>query len=69
MRGGKREGAGRKKGVSPITNARAELLQHSDTIISKLLERVNDGCPVALKQALERILPPVKNIPAYIARH
>ena len=65
-RGGKREGSGRKKGISPITTARAELLQHSDTIISKLLERVNDGCPVALKLALERILPPIKTVPVYI---
>jgi len=65
-RGGKREGAGRKKGVSPISTARAELLQHSDTIIAKLIERVDDGCPVALKLALERILPPVKTVPVHI---
>ena len=61
--GGKREGAGSKSGVSKLTEAREQLLQHSDTIIAKLMEKVAEGDTVALRLAVERIIPIVRDEP------
>ncbi len=60
MRGGKREGAGRPKGKSSLTTAREALIEHSDDIINALLKKVQDGDIQAIKLAVERLVPVVK---------
>jgi len=60
MAGGKREGAGRPRGRSPLTKARATLLGHSDAIIDALMAKVEEGDTAAIKVAVERIIPVLK---------
>ena len=62
MAGGKREGAGRPRGRSPLTKARETLLEHSDEIIELLMEKVREGDIAALKVAVERIIPVLKEV-------
>lgn len=52
--------AGRPKGSGDIAKARAKLLEHSDEIIQKLLEKIKDGDSLALKLAVERLIPIVR---------
>lgn len=58
--GGKREGAGRPPGSSPLTKAREALQAHAPEIIEKLMEKVREGDSVALKLAVERLIPVAK---------
>ena len=55
--------AGRPKGSGDIAKARQKLLEHSDEIIQRLMERVREGDPGALKLALERLIPVIKETP------
>jgi len=52
--------AGRPKGSGDIAKARRKLLEHSDEIVQKLMERVRGGDSVALKLAVERLIPILK---------
>ncbi len=61
--GGKREGSGRKAGVSPLTEARKKLLESADDIIKSLVNQAKAGDVQAIKLCIERILPVVKEIP------
>jgi len=52
--------AGRPKGSGDIAKARQKLLEHSDEIIQKLMEKIREGDSVALKLAVERLIPILK---------
>jgi hypothetical protein len=61
--GGKREGAGRPAGKSPLTMARQALLKHQDTIIEALIDKVQQGDIKAIQIAVERLIPIAKPVP------
>ena len=63
-RGGKRDGAGRPKGISQLSDARKMLLEHSPAIVEALMKKVDEGDMAAIKVAMERIVPIVKETQA-----
>ena len=63
-RGGKRDGAGRPKGISQLSYARKMLLEHSPAIVDALMIKVSEGDMTAIKVAMERLVPIVKEAQA-----
>ena len=60
MRGGKREGAGRKKGSSQAAHYRSMLEPHAVQLFNKVVDMANDGDMTALKFCLDRLCAPLR---------
>ncbi len=64
--GGKRKGAGRKKGSAYLTQARIKLLENQNEIIDSLIQQAKAGDVQALKLCVERLLPIAKEQPVFM---
>ena len=60
MRGGKREGAGRKKGNGQAAHCRSMLEPHAEQLFNKVVDMANDGDMAALKLCLDRLCAPLR---------
>ena len=58
--GGKREGAGRKKGSGQAAEYRAMLEPHAEGLIRQVVDKAKDGDMVALKLCLDRLCAPLR---------
>lgn len=58
--GGKRPGAGRKKGSGLATTYRAMLEPHAEQLIQKVVDMANEGDMAALKLCLDRLCAPLR---------
>jgi len=55
--------AGRPKGTGTVKKTREALQKYAPEIIEKLMEKIREGDPGALKLALERLIPVIKETP------
>jgi len=60
MKGGAREGAGRKKGSGQAAHYRAMLEPYAEDLIQQVVDRAKDGDMAALKLCLDRICAPLR---------
>ncbi len=60
MKGGAREGAGRKKGSGQAAHYRAMLEPYADELIQQVVDRAKDGDMAALKLCLDRLCAPLR---------
>jgi polyhydroxyalkanoate synthesis regulator phasin len=60
MKGGKREGAGRKKGSGQAARYRAMLEPYAEELIQRVVDMAKDGDMTALKLCLDRLCAPLR---------
>ena len=60
MKGGAREGAGRKKGSGQTVHYRAMLEPYAEDLIQQVVDRAKDGDMAALKLCLDRLCAPLR---------
>jgi hypothetical protein len=60
MKGGKREGAGRKKGSGQAAHYRAMLEPYAEELIQRVVDMAKDGDMPALKLCLDRLCAPLR---------
>ena len=60
MNGGKREGAGRKKGSGQAAHYRAMLEPYAEELIQRVVDMAKDGDMPALKLCLDRLCAPLR---------
>ncbi len=60
MKGGKREGAGRKKGSGQAAHYRAMLEPYAEELIQRVVDMAKDGDMAALKLCLDRLCAPLR---------
>jgi polyhydroxyalkanoate synthesis regulator phasin len=60
MKGGARQGAGRKKGSGQAAQYRAMLEPHAEELIQQVVDRAKDGDMAALKLCFDRLCAPLR---------
>ena len=60
MKGGKREGAGRKKGSGQAAHYRAMLEPYAEDLIQQVVDLAKGGDMAALKMCLDRLCAPLR---------
>ncbi len=60
MKGGKRQGAGRKKGSGQAAHYRAMLEPYAEELIQQVVDKAKDGDMAALKLCLDRLCAPLR---------
>jgi hypothetical protein len=66
MKGGKREGAGRKKGSGQAAHYRAMLEPYAEELIQRVVGMAKDGDMAALKLCLDRLCAPLRPTDSHI---
>ena len=67
MKGGKREGAGRKKGSGQAAHYRAMLEPFAEALIQQVVDLAKDGDMAALKLCFDRLCAPLRPTDRLIA--